>query len=602
MEVKPGYKQTEVGVIPEDWDVKSLGEFGGFSKGGGIRKDEAQSGDLPCIRYGEIYTHHNDIVRKYNSRISAGVAKASKRLRNGDILFAGSGETKEEIGKAVAFISDDEAYAGGDIVILSPRDGSSAFLGYALNAPFVARQKASKGQGDAVVHIGANALASIKLPTPSFAEQSAIATALSDMDALLDGLDRLIAKKSAIKQATMQQLLAGQTRLPGFSGEWEVKRLGDLAHIKTGSRNNEDKVEDGEYPFFVRSDDIERINSYAYDCEAILVPGEGRIGEIFHYINGKFDVHQRVYAITKFASEVSGRFVHLYMKAHFGIWAMQNTVKATVDSLRLPTFQNFEMKMPPAIEEQTAIATVLSDMDAEITALENRHTKTRALKQAMMQELLTGRTRLVKSAEKPDEEAAAQTAGRKANVHFLRSVLAAEIIDQLHDQPTFGHVKFEKMMFLAEHLCQVDTGSIYHRKAAGPYDNRALRSIDSQLQKQQWFEARKQDGRYQYVPLAKRGGHKPYFKRHFSGIVETLENILSTFKTAKTEKCEIVATLLAAWSDLLREKGTVSDEMIVHEVLHNWHEAKQRIPEDRWLKALGWMREKGFVPKGVTLP
>lgn len=422
------------------------------------------------------------------------------------------------------------------------------------------------------------------------------------MDALLDGLDRLIAKKRAIKQATMQQLLTGKTRLPGFSGEWEVKRLGDLAHIKTGSRNNEDKVEDGEYPFFVRSDDIECINSYAYDCEAILVPGEGRIGEIFHYINGKFDVHQRVYAITKFASEVSGRFVHLYMKAHFGIWAMQNTVKATVDSLRLPTFQNFEMKMPPAIEEQTAIATVLSDMDAEITVLETRRTKTRALKQAMMQELLTGRTRLVIPDAKPVGEVAVQTEGRKANVHFLRSVLAAEIIDQLHDQPTFGHVKFEKMMFLAEHLCEVDTGSTYHRKAAGPYDNRALRSIDSQLQKQQWFEARKQEGRYQYVPLTKRGGHKPYFDRHFSGITETLEKILSTFKTARTEQCEIVATLLAAWSDLLREKEAVSDEMIVHEVLHNWHEAKQRIPEDRWLKALGWMREKGFVPKGVTLP
>lgn len=281
---------------------------------------------------------------------------------------------------------------------------------------------------------------------------------------------------------------------------------------------------------------------------------------------------------------------------------MQNTVKATVDSLRLPTFLNFQMHVPPTVEEQTAIATVLADMDAEITALETRRIKTRALKQAMMRELLTGRTRLVTPDEKPDEETVAQMEGRKPNVHFLRSVLAAEIIDQLHDQPTFGHVKFEKMMFLAEHLCQVDTGSTYHRKAAGPYDNRALRSIDSQLQKQQWFEARKQDGRYQYVPLAKRGGHKPYFERHFSGIAENLEKILGTFKTAKTEQCEIVATLLTAWSDLLREKGTVSDEMIVHEVLHNWHEAKQRIPEDRWLVALGWMREKGFVPKGATLP
>jgi type I restriction enzyme S subunit len=233
------------------------------------------------------------------------------------------------------------------------------------------------------------------MPRPPKPEQRAIATALSDVDALLVGLERLIAKKRDLKQATMQQLLTGQTRLPGFHGEWVVKRLGDIAHIKTGSRNNEDKVEDGQYPFFVRSALIERINSYSHDCEAILVPGEGRIGDIFHYINGRFDVHQRVYAITKFRPDVSGRFIHFYLSKNFGAWAMQNTVKATVDSLRLPTFLTFEMLLPPTKAEQTGIAEVLTEMDAELAGLEQRREKTRALKQAMMQELLTGRTRLL---------------------------------------------------------------------------------------------------------------------------------------------------------------------------------------------------------------
>jgi type I restriction enzyme S subunit len=218
---------------------------------------------------------------------------------------------------------------------------------------------------------------------------------LSDVDALLGGLDRLIAKKRDLKQAAMQQLLTGKTRLGGFHGEWEVKRLGEIAHIKTGSRNNEDKIQDGKYPFYVRSEVVERINSYSHDCEAILVPGEGRIGNIFHYVNGRFDVHQRVYAITQFTPDVSARFVHFYMAMNFGAWAMQNTVKATVDSLRLPTFQTFELRLPRTKAEQTAIATVLSDMDAELAALEARRDKTRALKQGMMQELLTGRTRLL---------------------------------------------------------------------------------------------------------------------------------------------------------------------------------------------------------------
>jgi type I restriction enzyme S subunit len=229
---------------------------------------------------------------------------------------------------------------------------------------------------------------------PTTDEQEAIAEALSDADALIESLEQLLTKKRQIKQGAMQELLTGKKRLPGFSGNWEMKRLGDIAHIKTGGRNNQDKIEDGEYPFFVRSATVERINSYSYDCEAILIPGEGGIGSIFHYICGRFDVHQRVYAITEFRPDVSGRYVHLYMSVEFGVHAMQNSVKATVDSLRLPTFQNFEVALPPTLAEQTAIASVLSDMDSALSALETGLTKARQLKQGMMQELLTGRIRV----------------------------------------------------------------------------------------------------------------------------------------------------------------------------------------------------------------
>jgi len=235
----------------------------------------------------------------------------------------------------------------------------------------------------------------LRIPLPSRTEQQAIAEVLSDADALIESLEQLIAKKRHIKQGAMQELLTGKKRLPGFGGEWEVKQLGEIAHIKTGNRNNQDKVEDGEYPFFLRSATVERINSYSHDCEAILVPGEGDISGIFHYIYGRFDVHQRVYAITQFSPDVSGKYVHLYMTMNFGAHAMQNSVKATVDSLRLPTFQNFEVALPPTTEEQTAITAILSDMDAEIAALEAKLAKARQIKQGMMRELLTGRIRLV---------------------------------------------------------------------------------------------------------------------------------------------------------------------------------------------------------------
>lgn len=226
-------------------------------------------------------------------------------------------------------------------------------------------------------------------------EQRKIAKALADADALIDSLEQLLTKKRQIKQGAMQELLTGKRRLPGFTGEWKTASLGQIAKVKTGSMNNQDKVDDGEYPFFVRSQSVERIDVFTHDCEAILVPGEGGIGSIFHYIQGRFALHQRVYGITDFSDEVLGRFLFFFMRVFFGAHAMENSVKATVDSLRLPTFLNFELRLPPTKDEQTAIVEVLSDLESAVEALELRLTKARALKQAMAQALLTGRIRLV---------------------------------------------------------------------------------------------------------------------------------------------------------------------------------------------------------------
>lgn len=195
------------------WEVKRLGELGAFFKGSGVRRDQSQSGILPCVRYGEIYTTHHDVIRGFHSWISPDVAATATLLRFGDLLFAGSGETKEEIGKCVAFAFDAVAYAGGDIVILRPTIGDPVFLGNLLNAPNVARQKASRAQGDAVVHISAKALASIEISMPSEEEQAAIAEILSDMDADLAAQEAEAAKARTIKQGMMQSLLTGMVRL-----------------------------------------------------------------------------------------------------------------------------------------------------------------------------------------------------------------------------------------------------------------------------------------------------------------------------------------------------------------------------------------------------
>ena len=196
-----------------EWGVKRLGEVGSFLKGSGVRKDESLGGDLPCIRYGEIYTKHSDYIKAFHSWISADVAATAKRLKQGDLLFAGSGETKEEIGKSVAFVDDMEAYAGGDIVILRPENSNATFLGYYLNTAPINRQKASRGQGDAVVHISSAALSSIEITIPKAEEQTAIAAILSDMDAEIAALEAKLAKARSLKQGMMQELLTGRIRL-----------------------------------------------------------------------------------------------------------------------------------------------------------------------------------------------------------------------------------------------------------------------------------------------------------------------------------------------------------------------------------------------------
>jgi type I restriction enzyme S subunit len=195
------------------WDDERLGRIGAFSKGKGIRKDQVQSHGVPCVRYGEIYTRHNDYVRCFYSFITPEVAKDSRRLRKGDLLFAGSGETAEDIGKCVAYLGDEEAYAGGDTIIFSPVDSDSMFLGYLMNHASIAEQRACMGQGDAVVHISARSLADLRFRVPPREEQAAIAGVLSDMDAEVEALEARLTKTRLLKQGMMQELLTGRTRL-----------------------------------------------------------------------------------------------------------------------------------------------------------------------------------------------------------------------------------------------------------------------------------------------------------------------------------------------------------------------------------------------------
>lgn len=195
------------------WASKTLGELGSFSKGSGIKKDQVLSDGLCCIRYGEIYTHHDDYIRKFYSYISFEVARSSQKIKTGALLFAGSGETAEEIGKCVAYLGNDAVYAGGDIVIFNPTESDSLYLAYLMNSRSLVQQKSRMAQGDAVVHISARNLASLRFDCPDINEQIAIAAVLSGMDSEISSLEEKLAKARAIKSGMMHELLTGKMRL-----------------------------------------------------------------------------------------------------------------------------------------------------------------------------------------------------------------------------------------------------------------------------------------------------------------------------------------------------------------------------------------------------
>lgn len=210
---KFGKPVKEKGEVPEGWELKSLGSIGTFLKGKNISNCEKIAEGLPCITYGEIYTKHEIIFKDFYSYIDLKTAKKSQQIKKCDILFAGSGETIDEIGKCVTYIRTIEAYAGGDIIIFSPYNANSIFLSYLINSDFIVKQRRKLGQGHSVVHIYSSGLKSLHIPLPLITEQEKIAEVLIKSDQEIELLQK---KESALQQqkkGLMQKLLTGEVRV-----------------------------------------------------------------------------------------------------------------------------------------------------------------------------------------------------------------------------------------------------------------------------------------------------------------------------------------------------------------------------------------------------
>ncbi|MFM8444535.1 MAG: restriction endonuclease subunit S [Methylococcus sp.] len=366
--LRPGYKQTEVGVIPEDWSTNTLGKVATLQRGFDLPHRLRKPGTIPIVTSSGIEATHSEAKVK-----APGVVTG----RYGTI-----GE--------VFFVQEDFWPLNTTLYIREFHGNDPLFISYFLRTIDFHSHSGKSG----VPGVNRNDLHEIVIAyPPEKIEQRAIAAALSDVDALLTKLDQLIAKKRDLKQAAMQQLLTGQTRLPGFSGAWEVKLFSEVLFRVNGKAHqiqSSDYQESGNYPVVDQgkqpvigfSDRADKV----FHCPSggVIVFGDHTC--IVKFVDFEFVVGADGTQIMAAKDGQSARF-HAYQLEYSGI--------STTGYNRHFKFVKEREFVAPTSEEQTAIATILSDMDAEIAALEARRDKTRVLQQGMRQELLTGRIRLV---------------------------------------------------------------------------------------------------------------------------------------------------------------------------------------------------------------
>ena len=404
MELKPGYKQTEVGVIPEEWNVVPLSRTARrITRGASPRPIDSplwfdEESGVGWVRISDVTRSHRYLEETAQRLSDAGI-RNSRFVRSGGLIMSICATVGRPIETRL-----DACIHDGFVVFEQPQINQS-FLYHALVD--LEQTWFRRGQTGSQMNLNTGLINRRLVAIPrTEAEQRAIATALTDVDALLDGLDRLIAKKRDLKRAAMQQLLTGETRLPGFSGEWEVKRLSEIASIRNQKVLPSNVGIDTPC---VELDHIGQGNGRLLGCSIAqnskspkyrFFSGDVLFGRLRSYLRKFWHADRagicttEIWPLMTDSQQADSSFLHAIVQSDRFIEAASISYGTHMPRADWGVMRNFEVRLP-RVREQLAIAEILSDMDADLATLEAKRNKTRDLKQAMMQELLTGKTRLV---------------------------------------------------------------------------------------------------------------------------------------------------------------------------------------------------------------
>ena len=399
--IETKFKETEVGRVPVDWAIYSFDDTFTFFSNNTLSRDKLgeNEGKMYDVHYGDVLIKYGSILDAETERIPSikehYAYRTSNSITDGDIIIADTAED-ETVGKVceVQNVGNKNIVSGLHTMWVRPQDGLFApkYLGYAMNGAIYHNQILPLIQGTKVCSVSKTAIKDTYIVVPPLPEQRRIATALSDIDSLISSLDTLIEKKRNIKQGTMQQLLTGKTRLNGFSEPWVEKKLGDV-EIRNGSMLKSSEYKDGAIPVIAGGKTPAGFHSeYNREKDTITISGSGaNAGYIAFYHN------------PIFASDCST----INEQKDFDIKFMYYTLLLKQESvykcqaggaqphIHAKDISDIVLLLPTDMTEQRAIASILTSMDDEIAALEQKCEKYVALKKGMMQELLTGRIRLV---------------------------------------------------------------------------------------------------------------------------------------------------------------------------------------------------------------
>lgn len=577
--VKKGYKQTEIGVIPEDWNISTLETQYNITSSKRVFQSEWRDSGVPFYRAREIAVMGEGVPAPKDLYISEKMyeqySKQYGAIKENDVLITGVGT----LGKVYVVKKDDRFYFKDGNIIWLQWNGrySSQFLKQLYRTHVLTDQVFGNAGGSTVpTYTITNAKATV-VPCPAYQEQCDIAEVLSDTDELIATIEKQIAKKKAIKQGAMQELLTGKRRLPGFNGAWREVRLEDIcSKITDGSHESPPESDVGYYMPSVKDmtstgfdyseckkisyADFKKLerNGCRPDIGDVLIAKDGSILK-YAFVQEQAEtivILSSIAIVKPLFNCVDSFFLAQYFRQqNFVEQVITNYKSGTgVPRIVLKGFKQIELFIPESVAEQATIAKILVDMDKEIAGLEKKLGKYRQVKQGMMQQLLTGKIRLTKDIE--DSVQAEQVTSEKAmtlrpvhNHQFDDAVAIAAIVDAFYsDKYPLGRVKVQKLLYLL-HRHQGVSVSDFKKKAAGPYADTVRYKGGEPIAKKNKYivsESGKQGTRYskgtnmgQALDYVERWGMQADLQWLKENFLHTSRNDLELFATVDMAMCDL---------------------------------------------------------------